>query len=228
MVTHASRSEVVSAAQRVCGSNNGFVYAIEPGAQATSPSMISSTLSYQSPNLGRMIMGLDVGELDHGTVDGDQEIACGGWIDTGDFVDWTQGNLARNRAHLYLLDPDPSQGKFIVTTLDGDDLLGTGKGLGSGIFGVKIDDVDGDGTNEIWCCDAVGHIYLFRYLASLVPPWAVGWNCVYRSGDLGIYPGFYNNLFPIKGGVDGRQTVKLAVVSPGYVMAFGVDPSVLP
>ncbi len=133
-------------------------------------------------------------------------------------------------AHANLLDPSPSQGKLNVTMLDGDDLLGTGNGIGPGVLGVRIDDVDGDGTNEIWCCDAVGHVYLFRYLVS-VPvgsPWAVGWNCVYRSGDLGIYPGFYNNLFPIKGGVDGRQTVKLAVVSPGYVMAFGVDPSVLP
>ncbi len=208
----------------VVGSNNGFVVAIEPGPQATSPSMISSTLSYQSPNLGRVVLGFDVGELDHGTVDGDQEIACGDWIDNGTFVDWKGGNLSKNRGHLILLDPNPSNGTFQPPVmLDGDDLWGAGQGIGSGVTGVKIDDVDGDGTNEIWCSDAVGHVYLFVH-DDPTPP---NWRCRYRSDDLGVYPGFYNNLFPIKGGVDGRQTVKLAVVSPGYVMLFSVDPTVV-
>ncbi len=203
----------------VVGSNNGFVYAIRPGAYHASPGMVSSTLSYQSLNMGQFIVGLDVGDLDG---DADDEIVCGDWIDNGTAADWMAGNLKKNRAHLYILDPVPGSGNFTATVLDGDDLLGLGNGIGSGVTGVKIDDVNGVGDKEIWCSDAVGHIYLFRHAGSL------GWICLYRSGDLGIYPGCYNNIFPIKGGPGDLLTVKLAVVSPGYVMLFDVDPSLVP
>ena len=99
--------------------------------------------------------------------------------------------------------------------LDGDDLAGSGLGISSGVTGVKIDDVDGDGDREIWCSDATGYIYLFAKDNS------EAWHCVYRSDDLCAYPGFYNNLHPIKG-VDGKTT-KLAVQSPGYFFVFAVD-----
>ncbi len=221
----------------VVGTHGGFVYVIRPGSQLPSPGEVPSTLRFQSPNLGQVIIGLDVGQLDG---DPDDEIVCGNWVDNGTFVDWKNPNLAvskkRNRGHLILLDPDPTTGAFNTPIeLDGDDLWGLGEGIGSGVTGVKIDDVNGDGTNEIWCSDAAGHIYLFRnYPASPPPPSGrnVGWNCVYRSADLGVYPGFYNNLFPIKDTVDfsgtsRTATVKLAVVSPGYVMLFKVVPTLL-
>ncbi len=215
----------------VVGSNNGFVYAIQPGPR---PVMTGCTLSYQSPNLGQYIVGLDVGELDHGTtIDADQEIVCGNWIDTGTFEDWKNGVATRNRAHLYVLDPvpgsTPGANQFSVTELDGDGFCGgSGKGIGSGVTGVKIDDVNGDGTNEIWCSDALGHIYLFRWRVNPSPS---KWVCFFRSDDLGSYPGCYNNLFPIKklDTADNKvKTVKLAVVSPGYVMLFQVNPALLP
>jgi hypothetical protein len=47
-----------------------------------------------------------------------------------------------------------------------------------------------------------------------------------RSPDLGCFPGLYNNLFPLKN-VAGK-TVRLIVVSTGYVMEFAVDPEAVP
>ena len=92
-------------------------------------------------------------------------------------------------------------------------LLGPGNGLSSGVYGVRIDDVNGDGQKEIWCGDAAGHLYLFQRLAGT-------FRCVFRSDDLAPYVGYHNNLFPIKNGAG--KTVRLAAVSPGYVMLFSV------
>jgi hypothetical protein len=47
--------------------------------------------------------------------------------------------------------------KDLETDLSGDDLEGTPRsGLNSGVFGVRIDDVNNDGRNEIWAGDASG------------------------------------------------------------------------
>jgi hypothetical protein len=109
----------------------------------------------------------------------------------------------------------------IVADLNADDRYGEGHGIGAGVLGVKIDDVNADGQPEIWCGDAAGHIYLFH--------WAGGkWRCFYRTRQLGAYPGWYNNIFPIKAEFPGPVTTKLVVASPGYVMAFDVKYWVLP
>ena len=99
-----------------------------------------------------------------------------------------------------------------------------GAGIGAAVFGVKIDDVDNDGTKEIWCTDQF-HVYLFYKFASGGSS-SGSWKVATRSADLGCFPGHYNNLFPYKNAAG--KTVKLIVVSPGYVMEFEVDPDAVP
>lgn len=203
----------------VVGTLGGFVYAIEPGPPISGNGPVQSTLAWSSQDLGTMVIGLDVGDLDN---DGEDEIVAGTWIDTGSYQDWDPAtpDLGVNRGGLYVLDPTGS-GPFMVTTrIDGDsNFLNPGTGLSSAICGVRIDDVDFDGTKEIWCCDAL-HVYLFQWNAT-----SGAYECVCQSPDLGQFPGVYNNLFPIKG--EDRKTHKLIVVSPGYVMEFTVDPGAL-
>ncbi len=86
---------------------------------------------------------------------------------------------------------------------------------------VKIDNVDGQGKAEIWCSDATGHLYLFGHDPTPTPRW----RCIYRSGEIGAYPGCYNNLHPVKD-ASGR-TYKLLVQSPGYLTLFSVDYTVV-
>ena len=214
----------------VVGTVGGFVYAIEPGiGSPVNTYQRTSNLSFASDDLGTHVIGMDAGELlTPDATDPDPEIVVGTLIDTGDYVDWSGGSLARNRGKLTILNPQPtvsgSNGTFTVLELDGDDLLGAGNGIGAGVTGVKIDDVNGDGTNEIWCGDAVGHLYLFKW--DPANPAANKWRCIYRSKDLGLFPGCYNHLFPIKDSTTGK-TEKLLVVSPGYVMLFDLDRSKL-
>jgi hypothetical protein len=87
------------------------------------------------------------------------------------------------------------------------------------VLGVKIDDVDNDGKKEIWCCDQL-HLYLFYEDPVL------GWKVATRTEDLGCFPGMYNNIFPFKD--EQGRTVRLVVVSFGYVMEFTVDPTLVP
>ncbi len=201
----------------VVGTAGGYVYAVEPGPASTiSSGGIPSQLGYASVDLGSIVLGLDAGELDG---DPDQELVVGTLLDTGSSIDWERGNVSANRAQLVVLDPQASLGAsgvgtFDMTRIDGDDRFGPGGGLGAGVSGVRVDDVDGDGVAEIWCGDAVGHVWLFRRTGS-------EWKTYFRSADLGVSPGVYNNLFPIKD-AKGR-TVRLVVVSAGYVMAFEVD-----
>jgi hypothetical protein len=203
----------------IVGTNGGYVYGIEPGTN-NSPANGNqvSTLRLASPDLGSFIIGLDVGNLD---ADIDDEVVCGSWIDTGTYVDWLNGTVAKNRAHLYILDPVPGGpfNNFNVQALDADNPPGSGNGIGSGVTGVRIDDVNADGVKEIWCSDAIGHLYLFSHKAG-------PWTCVYKSADLCAYPGSYNNIFPIKN--SGAPTTKLAVVAPGYVIEFSVNPLLIP
>ncbi len=224
-----SQAEGAIVPQIVTGTSGGYVYSIRPSVTTYSSAvngMIPGDLVHVSPNLGSDIIGLDVGDLD---LDGDQEIACGSWLDDGSFVDWTQwkttgGSAGKNRGHLYLLDPVHGSAPSTMTKIDlqADDLFGPGNGIGSGVFGVKIDNVDGVGRGEVWCGDAAGYIYLFGYDASPV----AGWRCVYRSERLCPYPGAYNNIHPIKG-AEGK-TVKLLVQAPGYLMLFSVDHAAVP
>jgi len=209
----------------VTGTYGGYVYAIEPST-TVSQKMRLSNLSFASGDLGWMVMGLDGGNLDD---DGDTELAVGTVLDTGDYVDWLNGITNKNRGHLYVLKPQPTtsgiNGTFTVTDLNGDNELGgPGSGIGAGVTGVKIDDVNNDGRNEIWCGDGIGHIYLFVRDFS-----TNAWKCKYRSGELGCFPGCYNNIYPIKetstSSPDFGKTVKLLITSPGYVMLFKVDPN---
>ena len=103
---------------------------------------------------------------------------------------------------------------------DGDDLLRAGNGIGAGVTGVKIDDVNHDGLPDVWCTDAIGHIYLFKQTATGTP-----WHTFYRSTDLGACPGLYNQIYVMKNAQ--LKTTKLILVSSGYVMAFDVDPSMM-
>lgn len=211
--------------QIVVGTTGGYVYCIRPGATSFSGAVngeLPSKLMHVSPKLGTYIVGLDVGDVDG---DPDQEIVCGSWLDDGSFGDWVSWNASgaapeKNRGHLYILDPVHSGAPATMTILEdlqGDDLFGARQGISSGVFGVKLDDVDGDGDNEIWCGDAAGRIYLF---GNDVSPNA-GWRCVYRSDVVAPYVGCYNNLHPIKG--EAGETVKLLAQSPGYLTLFEVD-----
>ncbi|MBL8840640.1 MAG: hypothetical protein JNL90_03820 [Planctomycetes bacterium] len=202
----------------VVGTAGGYVFAIEPGAPSgATRGAVPSTLGYASVDLGSIVLGLDAGELDG---DPEQEIVAGTLLDTGSSLDWEQGDRSVNRGQLVVLDPQHPAGgvggvgTFAMTRLDGDDRFGPGGGIGAGISGVMVDDVDGDGVAEIWCGDAVGHVWLFRRTGGK-------WSTFFRSADLAVSPGAYNNLFPIKD-AQGR-TVRLLVVSAGYVMAFDVD-----
>jgi hypothetical protein len=204
----------------VVGTNGGCVYAIRPGVQPNPGNACPSVLGYASTCMGSYIIGMDVGDLDG---DPDQEIVVGEWMDKGTYVDWLNNNLDTNRAHLHILDPVPpgsGVGTFTQTVLTGDDLLGAGNGIGAGVTGVKIDDVNADGAPDLWCTDAIGHVYLFKHSTSTGIPWS----CVYRSQDLGTCPGYYNQIYVMKDLY--HKTVKLIVVSTGYVMAFNVDPNI--
>ena len=203
----------------VVGTNGGYVYAIRPGSVSTGGGACPSQLGYASNCMGSFIIGMDVGDLDG---DPDQEIVVGEWMDKGTYVDWKNNNLGKNRAHLHVLDPSPPAsgvGSFVETVLTGDTLLGLGNGIGAGVTGVKIDDVNADGAPDLWCTDAIGHIYLFKAVTGGLP-----WSCVYRSQDLGTCPGYYNQIYVMKDA--NHKTVKLIVVSSGYVMAFNVDPNI--
>jgi hypothetical protein len=158
--------------------------------------------------------------------DVDDEVVAGEWIDTGTYSDWVASKAAggptdKNRAHLRILDPvviGGLPGTFNSIDLTGDDLLGAGNGIGAGVTGIRIDDVNNDGVKEIWCTDAIGHVYLFRMTNG-------NWSCFYRSTDLGACPGLYNQIYVMKN--NAHKTTKLILVSSGYVMAFTVDPSML-
>ncbi len=210
--------------QVVIGTSGGYVYTIRPGATPITPTtgLIPSVLHHASPHLGSYVVGLDVGDLDE---DADDEIVCGTWLDNGTFDDWRNAKAgipaaqARNRGHLYILDPQHGSAPAtmaIVADLQGDDLVGPGNGISSGVFGVKLDDVDGDGDKEIWCGDAAGRIYLFGNDEGPV----AGWRCIFRSGIVARYTGAYNNLHPVKG--EAGVTVKLLVQAPGYLTLFSV------
>ncbi len=200
----------------VVGTLGGYVYAIEPGSPPTAGNPVTSNLSWSSIDLGTMVIGLDTGDLDG---DGADEVVAGTWVDTGTYQDWANGQKDKNRGGLYIL-KGISGGRFTQIRVDGDSNFATpGTGMSSAICGIRIDNVDKAGAPEIWCTDAL-HVYLFRQDVNGV------YQCVHQSGDLGYFPGAYNNLFPIKA-ADGT-TAKLIVASVGYVMEFAVHPGVLP
>ncbi|MEW6744753.1 MAG: hypothetical protein AB1486_18525 [Planctomycetota bacterium] len=195
----------------VTGTNGGLVYAIKPGHQ-TGTNSTPSELHYASDNLGWFVIGMDAANLDE---DPEDEIVVGTWLDSGTFQDWRNQMPDRNRGHLLILDADPAQHHLtLLADLDFDDVAGSGLGITSGVLGVKIDDVNGDGTPEIWAGDAAGYLYLFEKQVG-------GWAGRFRSPAIGSYPGLYNNLFTVKDG-EGH-TIRLVLASCGYVMAFDVN-----
>lgn len=211
----------------VAGTMGGYVYAILPGSNPPHVPMqglasLESSLSYASPDLGWNVLSLDAGKI--GPDDEEDTIVAGTWIDDGSFYDWKDITCyKKNRGHLLLLRPDGANpGRLKVEAdLNADDLMmGIRQGIGSGVAGVKLDDVDGDGTKEIWCGDAIGYMYLFYRDGSN------DWHCAYRSSNLGAYPGINGNIYPVKDH-QGR-TVELVVVGSGYVNRFEVDCTVLP
>ena len=195
-----------------------YVYAIKPNIHSSGAFTVPSTLGYASVNLDDSVIGLDAGNVDN---DSGDEIVAGTWLDTGGRTQWTGSQpWLSNRAHVHILKaPISGTSPRIFTEqarLDGDDLCGQGQGIGSGVTGVKIDDVDGDGRNEIWAGDAVGHIYLFRRHAGT----SLAWSCIFRSDDLGAYVGRYNGIYPIKD--LAGHTARLVIMTAGYVYAFDV------
>ncbi|MSR46684.1 MAG: hypothetical protein EXS13_06425 [Planctomycetes bacterium] len=136
------------------------------------------------------------------------------------------GLTDKNRGKLYVIDTTlrPLVGSGLgIEPLTGDSSFAppnAGAGIGAPVFGVKIDDVDNDGTKEIWCTDQF-HVYLFYKDVT-----SGTWKVATRSADLGCFHGSYNNLFPFKNAAG--ETVRLVVVSPRYVMEFTVDPNAVP
>ncbi len=203
----------------VTGTIGGYVYAVEPGpSPQPGVNFIPSELNYSSDPLGGFVTGMDTGDVDPNLGNGD-EVVVGVEIDTGTYSDWLANDKTKNRGHVYILRANAATSKLDkIFDLTGDDLTGVGLGTSLGVSAVKIDDVNNDGQPEIWANDAAGYVYLFRrnILANT-------WSCRYRSKALGLYPGMWNNLHPVKDSF-GKTTV-LVVVSPGYVMAFNVDPN---
>lgn len=211
----------------VVGTNGGFVYAIKPGPPIAGNGEVPSTLTFASPDLGSFIVGLDCKDLN---ADGSDEIVCGCWLDDGSYVDWKNGDADMNRGNLYIIDTTraPVVGPGLgIEPVTGDSSFpppNGGAGIGAAVFGVNIDDVDNDGSKEIWCVDQF-HVYLL-YRSSAGGASSGTWKVATRTADLGCFPGSYNRLFPYKNAAG--KTVRLIVVSNGYVMEFAVDPDAVP
>jgi hypothetical protein len=203
----------------IVGTAGGLVYAVDP----TKPN--PSGLSYYTHDVGWNVIGMDIADLDD---DGFNEVIIGIWLDKGDLLDFQAdpNDPQRNRGHLVIL-KTPTTGTFSVAqklqeihyTFD------TGIDAGpitSGIFGIKVDDIDGDGTKEIWVGDAIGYLYAVQ----VVDKQNLTLRSFYRSKGLGVYAGLYNNIFPVK--EDGVHTNKLVVFTSGYAYRFSVAWPLVP
>ncbi|MEW6747341.1 MAG: hypothetical protein AB1486_31810 [Planctomycetota bacterium] len=203
----------------VVGTLGGFVYAADP----TAPS--PDGLTYDSRDLGWAVIGLDIGDLDG---DGKNEILAGTWLDTGGLDELE--NLLRNRGQLTLLRPPATGHEFEAQTIDltlADEDPGP---FGAGVFGIRIDDIDGDdaagGYPEIWVTDARGYLHALWF-----NPLTQRWECFYRTRGLGMYAGIYNKIYPYREWneqLQRLQTTWLVVETPGYVYRFQVHPEVVP
>ena len=136
----------------ITGTLGGFVYAVHPGKRdPANPASAPSELSYASEALGWNIVGMDCGDIDPDAGDG-IEIVVGCQLDTGTYEDHLAGDRSRNRGLAYILKaeaagPGEEVGKLRVhRELTADRFLGgPGQGLTTGVFGICVDDVNGDG-----------------------------------------------------------------------------------
>ncbi|MFO0981542.1 MAG: hypothetical protein U1E76_07275 [Planctomycetota bacterium] len=202
----------------VVGTIGGFVYALD----ATHPP--GNGLSYYSLDQGWHVVGMDIGDVDS-TVPGN-ELVIGTLMDTGSRDDYEAGSLTMNRGALVILKTaTESMGNQVPFEEERLNIVGCGNDptmrMTSGFFGVKIDDVNGDGHNEIWVGDAAGHLYLL-YRPSAGAPF----QCFFRSRSLGAFAGLYNQIFPIKDAQ--HKTTHLILFTAGYVYRFSVVNSQLP
>ena len=213
----------------VTGTMGGYVLAI-PTPSTSDVQNGNVELHYSSPDLGWYAVGLDAADLDswNDPTDFEHEIVVGTMVDDGNFDDWVAWDTGgaqdhKNRGGLYILDVNPTTQTWDPPIqIKGDDLDNAPRsGLGCGILGVKIDDVNNDGVPEIWASDAIGHLYLFQQDSN------GDWETLYRSQDLSPYAGLYQNIYPVKDPEDNNKTKRLFVVSGGYIMGFKVDPSVV-
>jgi hypothetical protein len=196
----------------IVGTFGGFVYALEIDSHQD-----PHALSRYTNDLGWGVVGLDVGDIDG---DQENEIVAGTWLDTGSLADYMAGLEDRNRGQLLILDePLLPGGAMAVTPIDPAPFK-----FAAGVLGVVLDDINGDGKNEIWCGDGLGYLYVFARDDGGV------WRLIFRTRGLGPYPGYYNKIFP--GEVDPRSetsvTTHLAVVTPGTIYRFEVRPEQVP
>ncbi|MEW6741844.1 MAG: hypothetical protein AB1486_03710 [Planctomycetota bacterium] len=204
----------------VVGTIGGLVYAVDPTAE-------DNALSYYSHDLGWHIVGMDIADLDG---DGENEVLVGNFMDTGTWRDFRDRRPNTNQARLYILDPDPAfRGTARLFRTTKINISGVGAesfGFTSGLFGVKIDDIDGDGDFEIWCGDAAGFVYALYFDATA----SRTWKCFYRTESLGTYAGAYNTIFAIKEDPEDphSRTKNLVVFTSGYVYRFDVLAGMVP
>ncbi|MEW6741255.1 MAG: hypothetical protein AB1486_00725 [Planctomycetota bacterium] len=205
----------------VVGTIGGFVYAVD----VTAPPTSLDALTYFSHDLGWCVVGLDVGDIDG---DGQPEILAGIWLDKGDIEDWEAGNAYRNSGQLVILElPSTPNNYFIESEIHLALESAGGPGpFGAGVFGVKIDDIDGDGNAEIWCTDARGYLHALWHRPSTGE-----WECFWRTEGLGMYAGMYNKIYvypEVNPQTLVLETKRLVVHTPGYVYRFEVDPGAVP
>ncbi|MEW6745487.1 MAG: hypothetical protein AB1486_22270 [Planctomycetota bacterium] len=199
----------------IVGTLGGSVYAVDPDA-----SLIENGLSFFSHDLGWVVIGLDVGDID---LDGIPEILAGTWVDTGDFYEWQAQNLSRSRGQLTILKPPSGPVQYFVeNTIELADPPGP---FGAGVFGIRIDNIDNQGRPEIWVTDARGYLHALWY-----DELDQRWECFFRTRGLGMYTGMYNHIYPYKPqtGENALKTTYLVMHTPGYVYRFAVHPDMVP
>ncbi|MEW6747925.1 MAG: hypothetical protein AB1486_34840, partial [Planctomycetota bacterium] len=203
----------------IVGTFGGLIYAIDI-SQPYDPHLLSE----YSLDQGWGVLGLDAGNLDG---DEDTEILAGILLDKGNLDDYTSGTPRKNCGKLLIFDFASQPGDpMTATPVEPDYPDPITSSFAAGVLGVRIDDINADGKNEIWCGDGLGRVYVFAR------DYGGAWHLVYRTKGLGPYPGYYNKIFPVKIDVasdpDYGCTSHLAVATPGYIYRFEVKYDQIP